>query len=118
MSVSTYTLTQSITTSAPSTTAQWQTIGHTIDHHDQYPQAGRTLPIGTWLLSLGDHLYRLADGRLVCLSEPIEAIATPLTDTQARQALLAYRTLREKAREQYGLSFDEACHRLPPFKLI
>jgi hypothetical protein len=92
----------------------------------RYPEKTVDLPAGTWLLALPPppdgrstppH-YRLADGRVVALDEPLTAEEVdPLTDRQALAALAAYRPLDLAIWEEWGLHVDHI-DRLPPFRLI
>jgi len=92
------------------------------------------LPPGTWLLALPNPEdsspesgqngrfrpppYRLADGSIICLPEPLtETQAAPLTDPQAVTALTAYCSLEQFLWETWGLGF-EPVDPTPPFRLI
>jgi len=51
--------------------------------------------------------YRLADGRVVAIPEPLTSeLAVPLTDPQALTALAAYRPLEQALAEDWGLQFE------------
>ena len=100
------------------------------DVHARYalrlPDESRRLPAGSWLLPLPPpdddrptppH-YRLADGTVICLEAPLTpAQAAPLTDTQARTALAAYRPLEQALLEDWGV-WTEHIDRTPPFRVI
>ena len=62
--------------------------------------------------------YRLADGRVICLDNPLTTDqATALTDPQALAALTAYRPLEQAILEDWGLQ-TEQIDPSAPFRLI
>lgn len=87
------------------------------------PDQEIVLPVGTWLLALSkaegfaDH-YRLANGTVVCIDEPLTyEQADTLTDEQALQALNAYRPLEEIVADDHGLLLHEVSSDAP-FQII
>jgi hypothetical protein len=120
MTPTAYTLTQPLTAQRPT---RWDAQARYAIHQ---PDETIALPAGTWLLELppagSDYPhpphYRLADGRVVAIPEPISPeLAVPLTDPQALLALTAYRPLEQALYEDWGLQF-EPVDANPPFRLL
>ena len=104
-----YRLTQPLAAHRPS---RWDIQARYAMH---IPAESVQLPAGTWLLALppadSDYPhpphYRLADGRVVAIPEPLTSeLAVPLTDPQALTALAAYRPLEQALAEDWGLQFE------------
>jgi hypothetical protein len=115
-----YRLTQPLTAERPS---RWDIQARCAM---RIPAESVQLPAGTWLLVLppadsdyphAPH-YRLADGRVVAIPEPLTPeLAVPLTDPQALAALAAFRPLEQALAEDWGLQF-EPVDASPPFHLL
>ncbi len=114
--VTLFELTTALTVERP---PRWQ-------NHKRYALhlAGRelTLPAGTWLLELatgGDNvLYRLADGTVVSLAQPLLERMVKLVDhPEALRAMTSYRSLEQAALEDWGLQVEHI-DSSAPFRLI
>ena len=82
------------------------------------PGQEMTLPAGTWLLELevenDNALYRLADGTVVSLDQPLLAgDAKPVGHPEAVRAMASYRSLEQAALENWGVQLEHVDHSAP-----